>query len=83
MLAVLRPPGFVDRPDGWVLQARQGLRFALKELDLAAVDIGSTAYDREGHWAARAGLLGLVDNAHPAFAETPLDAKRRNPFAAP
>jgi hypothetical protein len=58
MLAVLSPPGLVDRPDARMPQPGQGLCLALKEPNLLLVDVAASATDFEGDRAVRLLLLG-------------------------
>ncbi len=75
VLAVVRAPRFVERRDVRVREPGQSLRLPPEHPQVLLVDEVAGAHDLERDPPARALLLGLVDDPHPALAELSEDAE--------
>src|SRR5262245_12787241 len=74
MLAFVSASRFVDGRDPRMFEPRQRLNFAMKQFDLILIHQSPAANDLQRHESPRMLLLGLVDNAHAAFAELAEDS---------
>ena len=59
----------VDSADVWVIEARRSLRLAEETLFLVTIAEQMGAEELESNRTLELGVLGLVDDAHPALAE--------------
>src|ERR1700747_518592 len=60
---------FIDGANVWVIQRGGGLRFALEAGESLRIASDFGREELEGHEAVELGVLGLVDDAHPAAAQ--------------
>src|SRR5437867_1557851 len=78
MLAIIGAPCFIDSRNGWMLQTRQGLSFALKQLDVFFRNKTPAPNHLQRYRPARVLLFSFINNSHTAFTQLAPDSIAAN-----